>query len=254
MWETENDFGMQGSLPTHPELLDWLAEEFVRSGWDVKHLHRLIVTSATYRQSSDWREELLTRDSRNRLLARQNRVRLDAETIRDSALAASGLLTSRLGGPGVFPPQPEEVFSFTQNKRAWKTETGADRYRRGLYTFLWRQSQHPLFTTFDGADAQTACTRRNRSNTPLQALHLANDAVFVELADGLGKRTQQLAADSQAERVAYAFRLCFSRQPSSEERELLLGLLQSQQAAHSETAWLMLARTLLNLDEFVTRE
>jgi hypothetical protein len=170
--ETENDFGMQGSLPTHPELLDWLAVEFRENGWSTKKLHRLIVTSATYKQASVARPDLRTKDPLNKLLARQSRLRLEAEIIRDAALSASGLLSRKIGGPGVYPPMPPEVFSFTQAKKPWPESKGEDRYRRGMYTFIWRQSQHHLLTTFDGADAQTACTRRNRSNTPLQALHL----------------------------------------------------------------------------------
>ncbi|HEX6985573.1 MAG TPA: DUF1549 and DUF1553 domain-containing protein, partial [Planctomycetaceae bacterium] len=252
--ETENDFGVQGTFPTHPDLLDWLAEEFVRSGWDLKHVHRLIVTSATYRQSSAWRDDAFAKDPRNKLLARQNRLRVEAEILRDAALSASGLLCDDLGGPGVFPPQPNEVFSFTQSNRRWVADTDGDRYRRGMYTFLWRQSQHPLMTTFDGPDAQTSCTRRNRSNTPLQALHLANDEVFVELAAGLAERVTSLDTASDADRIDFAFRLCLAREPSGEEREVLLALLRDQQAKHPDTAWLLLTRTLLNLDEFVTRE
>lgn len=252
--ETENDFGVQGAFPTHPKLLDWLAEEFVRSGWDLKHVHRLIMTSATYRQSSAWRDDAFGKDGRNKLLARQNRLRLEAEILRDAALSASGLFCDDMGGPGVFPPQPEEVFSFTQSQRKWTADTDGDRYRRGMYTYIWRQSQHPLLTTFDGPDAQTSCTRRNRSNTPLQALHLANDAVFIELAEGLAKRVQALDATSDVERIELAFRMALSREPTSEEREVLLELLHEQQAKRPETAWLLLARTLLNLDEFVTRE
>ncbi|MGC1273076.1 MAG: PSD1 and planctomycete cytochrome C domain-containing protein [Planctomycetaceae bacterium] len=252
--ETENDFGVQGSFPTHPKLLDWLAEEFVRSGWNYKHVHRLIVTSATYRQSSTWRDDAFAKDPRNELLARQNRLRVEAEILRDAALSASGLLCEELGGPGVFPPQPDEVFSFTQSQRKWVADEHGDRYRRGMYTFLWRQSQHPLMTTFDGPDAQTSCTRRNRSNTPLQALHLANDQVFVELAEGLADRVQTAPLADDTARLEHAFRLCLAREPTSEERETLLAMLHEQQEKHPETAWLMIARTLLNLDEFVTRE
>lgn len=252
--ETENDFGLQGAYPTHPELLDYLAAEFVRSGWDFKQLHRLIVTSSTYRQSSEWRNDTFAKDPRNKLLGRQNRLRLEAEILRDAALAASGRLSEDVGGPGVFPPQPDEVFSFTQSQRKWVASTNGDRYRRGMYTYLWRQSQHPLMTTFDGPDAQTSCTRRNRSNTPLQALHLANDQVFVELAQGLAERIVAASTTSDAERVDYAFRLCVAREPSSEEREVVLALLKEQQEKHPETAWMLVARTLLNLDEFVTRE
>src|SRR5262249_48148154 len=153
--ETENDFGMQGAPPTHPELLDWLALEFVRQGWGLKNLHRLIVTSATYRQASKMRAGPRTQDPYNKLRGRQHRLRLEAETIRDAALAASGLLTRKLGGPGVYPPQPQELFAFTQNNHPWPESKGPDRYRRGLYTYIWRQSQHPLLTTFDAPDAQT---------------------------------------------------------------------------------------------------
>ncbi|MBX9579305.1 MAG: PSD1 and planctomycete cytochrome C domain-containing protein [Gemmataceae bacterium] len=251
--ETENDFGIQGSLPTHPELLDWLAAEF-HTDWSFKRLHRLIVTSATYRQASAVRPDLRARDPRNLLLGRQARLRLDAEVIRDAALSASGLLNPKVGGPGVFPPQPKEVFAFTQSQRTWTESTGPDRYRRGMYTYVWRQSQHPLLTTFDAADAQTACTRRNRSNTPLQALHLANDPVFVELAAGLGKRIEAQSALDDPGRVRWAFRTCLARDPSPAEAERLLAYLESQRRSDPLTAWAAVARVLLNLDEFITRE
>jgi hypothetical protein len=252
--ETENDFGMQGALPTHPELLDWLAVEFVRQGWDLKQMHRLIVTSAAYRQASKVRPELRAKDPNNRLLGRQHRLRLEAEIIRDAALSASGLLTRRLGGPGVYPPQPPEIFAFTQNKQPWPESQGPDRYRRGLYTFIWRQSQHPLLTTFDAPDAQAACTRRNRSNTPLQALHLANDPTFVEIARALAKRVAREGPADDAGRIEHAFRLCFCRTPGPAERSRLLQYLEQQRQADPGQAWVMVARVLLNLDEFVTRE
>ena len=252
--ETENDFGFQGDFPTHPELLDWLAAEFVRSGWQVKKLHKTIVMSATYQQSSHFREELIQKDPYNKLLARQNRLRLDAEIIRDAALSASGLLTKTLGGPGVYPYQPPEVFSFTQSKRAWKESEGEDRYRRGMYTYLWRQSQHPLLTTFDAPDGQTACTRRNRSNTPLQALHLANDPVFVEIANGLAKRLIQETSPHEASRIDAAYEICFSRLPTDSERHRLQQFLASQQAENEEAKWTLFSRVLLNLDEFINRE
>src|SRR5204863_3916010 len=179
----------------------WLALEFMNEkdrtrgasalSWSMKRMHKLIVMSATYRQSSKIRPDLREKDPQNKLLARQHRLRLDAEIIRDAALSASGLLTRKLGGPGVYPPQPPEIFAFTQSNHPWPESKGPDRYRRGMYTFIWRQSQHPLLTTFDAPDAQTACTKRNRSNTPLQALHLANDPVFVEIAKGLGDRIQK---------------------------------------------------------------
>src|SRR5262249_26010093 len=147
--ETENDFGTQGTLPSHPELLDWLGTEFIQQKWSMKAMHRLIATSATYRQSSRVRPELMVVDARNRLLARQNRLRLEAEVVRDVALAASGLLTPKLGGPSVFPPQPDGVFRLTQVQRTWQPSEGADRYRRGLYTYFWRSAAHPGLTAFD---------------------------------------------------------------------------------------------------------
>src|SRR5579864_8428348 len=166
--ETENDFGTQGAPPSHAELLDWLATELVAQGWSLKAMHRLIVTSATYRQSSRIRPELASVDPGNRLLARQSRLRLDAELIRDAALAASGLLTPKIGGPSVFPPQPDGVMTLGQMRRDWTPSTGPDRYRRGLYTFFWRATPFPSLMVFDAPDATQACTRRARSNTPLQ--------------------------------------------------------------------------------------
>lgn len=252
--ETENDFGIQGTLPSHPELLDWLALEFVRQDWDMKAMHRLIVTSATYRQSSALRKDLREKDPNNRLLGRQERLRLEAEVIRDAALSASGLLTGKLGGPGVYPPQPPEIFSFTQNARPWPESKGPDRYRRGMYTFIWRQCQHPLLTTFDGPDAQVACTRRNRSNTPLQALHLANDPTFVEIADGLAKRITRDGPADDTGRVRLGFRLCFARSPGATEESRLVEYVSQARQAAGDRAWFLLARALLNLDEFITRE
>ena len=252
--ETENDFGIQGNLPTHPELLDWLAAEFTVRGWSFKTLHKTIVTSATYRQSSAMRPDLTAKDPRNLLLGRQTRLRLEAEIIRDAALTASGLFNPKVGGPGVYPPQPKEVFSFTQSQRVWVESKGPDRFRRGMYTFIWRQSQHPLLTTFDAADAQTPCTKRNRSNTPLQALHLANDPVFVELADGLGKRIEKDGPADDAGKVKFAFRVCFSRDPSPAEAGRVLAYYTAQAKADPKTAWAATARVLMNLDEFITRE
>ena len=252
--ETENDFGYQGNFPTHPELLDWLAVEFREGGWSFKKLHKLIVTSATYRQSSVVRKDLSEKDPRNLLLGRQNRLRVEAEVIRDAALCAAGTLNPRVGGPGVYPPQPSEVFAFTQSKHSWKESTGPDRYRRGMYTFIWRQSQHPLLTTFDAADAQVACTKRNRSNTPLQALHMANDPVFVELANALGARIESEGPKDDAAKIAFAFRVCFSREPGEAEAARLKAYLDVQRQRDPKKAWAAVARVLMNLDEFITRE
>lgn len=240
--ETENDFGVQASPPTHPELLDWLATEFMRT-WSLKHIHRLIVSSATYRQSSKVRPELATVDANNKLLARQNRLRLDAEVVRDVCLAASGLLNPRIGGPSVFPPQPAGVMALGQLKREWKPSTGADRYRRGMYTFFWRATPHPGLMVFDSADGFSTCTRRVRSNTPLQALTLLNDEAFYEFANALAKRVGR----EEGDQIDYAFRLCVSRKPSRDERERLDELLK-------DTDWATVARVLLNLDETITRE
>ena len=253
--ETENDFGLQGSLPTHQELLDYLAVAFVDDDrWSFKKLHRRIVLSATYRQASVMRSDLTAKEPRNLLLGRQNRLRLEAEILRDAALSASGKFSPKVGGPGIYPPQPPEVFAFTQSKRDWPESKGADRFRRGMYTYIWRQAQHPLFTTFDGADAQTACTRRNRSNTPLQALHLANDPVFLELAAELGKRVEVEGPSDDAGRIAYAFKLCFCREPGAAEQSRLVQYLATLKKTNPKDAWAAIARVLMNLDEFVTRE
>src|SRR5262249_5901460 len=168
--ETDNDFGTQGSPPSHPELLDWLACELMDRGWSIKAIHRLIVSSATYRQASRVRPEGQAVDPDNRLLWRQARLRLDAELIRDAALARSGLLTRVVGGPSVFPPQPGRVMTLGQMKRPWPAGTGPDRYRRGLYTFFWRAAPHPFLTNFDAPGGGQSCTRRFRSHTTLLEL------------------------------------------------------------------------------------
>jgi hypothetical protein len=270
--ETEEDFGTQGTAPSHPELLDWLAAEFIRGGWSMKSLHRLIVTSATYRQSSRARPDLEDTDPRNVLLARQTRLRLEAEIIRDAALAASGLLDRTLGGPSVRPPQPDGVYAFTQQAQKWETSTGRDRYRRGLYTFFYRSAPHPLFGTFDAPDFQTTCTRRGRSNTPLQSLALANDPAFLECAQALAARVIREcpgAFDERLEeRLARAFHLALQRAPTATELGLLRGHVDRQRArfssAPTEAAALgsdtdtaaitSAARVLFNLDAFITRE
>jgi hypothetical protein len=252
--ETENDFGTQGTPPSHPELLDWLASEFRDHGWDMKAMHRLIVTSATYRQSSRHRPELATLDARNRLLARQNRLRLDAEVVRDVALVSCGLLTRTIGGPSVYPPQPRGVYAFTQVPRTWEASTGPNRYRRGLYTYFWRSAPHPDLTVFDASDALSTCTRRNRSNTPLQALTLLNDQGFFEFAQALANRILRESTSDDGERIVYAFRLCLGRSPNARERQALEHLLARQHEAKPLDAWTSVARVLLNLDEFITRE
>ena len=185
--ETEEDFGTQGEPPSHPELLDWLAREYVRSGWDTKALLRLIVTSATYRQSSKVRPELQAKDPRNRLLARAPRYRLEAEMVRDQALALSGLLSHQVGGPSVYPPQPDGLWQAAFNgQRTWATSMGDDRYRRALYTFWRRTTPYPSMSTFDAPSRELCTVRRVRTNTPLQAFVTLNDPVYVEACAGPG--------------------------------------------------------------------
>ena len=252
--ETENDFGTQGSMPTHPELLDWLATEFRNQGWSMKSMHRLMVTSATYMQASKSRPEYEKIDARNRLLYRQNRIRLDAEIVRDVGLASSGLLYTKIGGASVFPPQAEGVYSFTQVPKNWKPNSGSNRYRRGMYTYFWRSAPHPNLVVFDAPDAVSSCTRRNRSNTPLQALTLLNDEAHVEFAKELGNRLASFSS-SDIERINQAFLICLARLPKPSEIEVVVRLLQQNGSAISTNSdWFLVARALLNLDEFITRE
>lgn len=275
--ETEEDFGTQGTLPSHPGLLDWLAAEFVGSGWSMKEMHRHIVTSATYRQSSKTRADLQEIDARNLLLGRQSRIRFDAEIVRDAALDASGLLTREIGGPSVHPPQPAGVYAFTQTGKRWNTETGENRYRRAMYTKFFRSAPYPLFTTFDAPDFSSVCTRRVKSNTPLQALNVANDPVFIEFAQALALRLAKEVPGNLRQQVEHGFQLCVSRSPSEQEIEVLRTYLGKQleaaktdpdlaarltteplrQAAGSSenaVALVSLARVLFNTDNFITRE
>jgi hypothetical protein len=234
--ETENDFGSQGTSPSHPELLDWLAVEFVEGGWSLKALHRTIVLTRAYRRDSANRADLIEKDPDNRLLARQTRLRLDAELVRDSALVASGLLSRKVGGPPVYPPIPDGVMSLGQVKRVWNTSKGEDRTRRGLYTFTYRVTPPPAFAVFDAPDGLSTCTRRNRSNTPLQALTLLNDPAFFEAAQAMAKVIEK-------EGLAAAFRRCTSRAAEAAELAVLAKLDP-----------LSAARALLNLDETITRD
>lgn len=234
--ETENDFGAQGTMPSHPELLDWLASELIAKKWSLKEMHRLIVTSHTYRQSSANTPLLREKDPNNYLLARQTRLRLDAEVVRDVCLTASGLLSPKLGGPPVYPPIPDGVMGQGQVKRVWTVSKGADKYRRGLYTFIYRASPPPELTVFDAPEGFNTCTRRIRSNTPLQALTLLNDSGFFEFATALEKVIQKDGLDT-------AFKRCTARAPRPDE----LAVLKKLDTLNA-------ARTLLNLDETVTRE
>ena len=253
---TSDDFGTRGDPPSHPELLDWLADEFMRSGWDVKHMHRLIVTSATYRQSSRPREELATRDPNNTLLAKQNSLRVPAETVRDAALAASGLLSRKLGGPSVFPPQHERVTMEAFGSNSWKSSEGADRYRRGLYTFILRTSPFAQSITFDAPPPVDVCTRRDRSNTPLQALTLLNDPVFGEMAAAFAERVRREGGVSNDDRLRFAWKACFGRSGSEAELTRLQQYVDAQRDSNQDESavWTNLASVLLNLHEFITRD
>jgi len=271
---TTEDFGYQGESPSHPELLDWLALEFIRRNWSMKQLHRLIVTSATYRQSSRVTPELLEHDPNNRLLARGPRTRLEAELIRDAILQMSGLLSGKIGGPSVFPPQPASVTTEgAYGKLQWKVSEREDRYRRGLYTFAKRTTPYAMFTTFDAPSGEACVPRREVSNTPLQALTLLNDAVFMEAARHLGDEFAA-AEGTDADRLTALFRRCLVRPPATEELQPLQAFLTSQrehfrqhpqQAATilgeespaegaNRAAWLLTARAILNLDETITKD
>ncbi len=270
---TSEDLGTQGEAPSHPELLDWLAAEFVDRGWSMKQMHRLIVTSAAYRQASHARKDLESRDPENRLLARQSRLRLPAEVIRDEALASSGLLNPEVGGKSVRPPQPAGVAELGYaNSVKWVESTGKDRYRRGLYVHYQRTTPYPLLSNFDAPEPNVSCSRRRRSNTPLQSLNLLNDPVFFEAAQALAVR---VLAEAPADKLDYAFELCLGRKPTARERERLSRYLDSESAAYradtksgaamlpvdagdaaqdQRAAWVAVSRVLLNLDEFITRE
>jgi hypothetical protein len=304
---TPEEFGTQGEKPSHPELLDWLAVEFMEptwragrvsgrseappaahaagSPWSLKHLHRLIVTSATYKQSSRVTPELLAKDPPNRLLARGPRVRVEAEVVRDIALSTSGLLNPKVGGPSVFAPAPAFLFvpPASYGPFEWPEAAGPDRYRRALYTFRRRSTPYPALTVFDAPVGEQSCVKRTRTNTPLQALTALNEAVFVECARALGQRIVKEGGKTDAERLTFAFRLCTARAPTADELAVLTGLLEKHRkrfaadaAAAAEVAtgtrqqppadppagvtypdwaaYTLVARVLLNLDETITKE
>ncbi|GAB4138016.1 MAG: PSD1 and planctomycete cytochrome C domain-containing protein [Planctomycetaceae bacterium] len=286
---TVNDFGTRGDKPTHPELLDWLGRAFMRGAtpdakgtkpapWSRKALIRLIVNSATYRQSSRHRPELQEKDPQNNLLARQNRFRVQAETVRDIHLAASGLLSRKIGGPSVFPPMPADVaaLSYAGNFR-WNTSKGADRYRRGMYTFFKRTAPYPNLITFDCPDSNTTNVRRRTSNTPLMALTTLNNIVFVEASQAMARRVlTEKTLQTDEDRITRAFRLCVARKPTERELSQFQKLLESSRqwyASHPDDAkkltgstqansvqpaelasWIVTCRIIMNLDEFITRE
>jgi hypothetical protein len=256
---TSEDFGTMGEKPSHPELLDWLAAEFMND-WSMKRLHKTIVMSATYRQSSNARKDTETRDPDNSLLARQARLRLPAEVVRDGALSVSGLLDTRIGGPSIRPPQPAGVAELGySNSIKWVASAGQDRYRRGLYIHFQRTTPYPMLMNFDAPDSNVACSRRLRSNTPLQALNLMNDEVFFEAAQALAWRIEQEAPAELGRRLDYAFRLAIGRAPSDPERQRVAQYHDEQARLFAKegsklSPWVGVARVLLNLDEFITRE
>jgi hypothetical protein len=286
--ETSEDFGSRGERPSHPELLAWLACEFMEptatvgppstsTPWSMKRMHRLIVMSATYRQSAAVTPELFERDPYNRLLARGPRTRMAAETVRDQSLAVSGLLSRKIGGPSVFPPQPEGIWNSPYNAEKWQTSTGEDRYRRGLYTFWKRTAPYPSFLSFDAPSREFCVVRRPQTNTPLAALVLLNDPVYVEAAQGLARRMLSEGGGDTAARATGGFRLVLGRAPQAAEVEQLVGLYQHEvdhyrqdpKAAEAMSgprdeksksldvaelaAWTVVANVLLNLDESVTK-
>ena len=273
---TPEDFGTQGEPPSHPELLDWLATEFMRQGWSLKALHQLIVTSATYRQSSRVTPELIKRDPQNILLGRSPRYRVGGEVVRDIALSVGGLLHHQIGGPSVFPPQPAGITDLSRGNLIWVTDADQNRYRRGLYTFWKRTSPYPPLVTFDAPSADQTVVRRDRTNTPLQALVTLNDALFVEAAKGLALRVLREVPEDEQARLGYAFRLCMARKPDTIEKEKLATFLRKERERFRANpgqaqplmpqsapaglepwrfaAWFSVSRVLLNLDETITRE
>jgi hypothetical protein len=282
--KTVEDFGSQGDPPSHPELLDWLATEFVRSGWDVKAMQRLIVTSATYRQSSRISPEMRQRDPENRLLARGPRFRLPAETVRDNALAVSGLIDNRVGGPSVFPYQPNGLWEETAYGGVFSAQTytpshGRDLYRRSMYTFWKRTSPPPSLSTFDAPNREKCVARRAVTNTPLQALVLLNDPTYIEAARALASRMLHDGGKSSAQRIRFGFREATGRAPSRDELHVLADLASEESAAYRANpekaaqlaqvgespadprldrvelaAWTTVASAILNLDEVITKE
>ncbi|XZE53199.1 PSD1 and planctomycete cytochrome C domain-containing protein [Planctomycetaceae bacterium SH139] len=268
---TLEDFGSQCEPPTHPQLLDWLARDFVEHGWSMKHVHKRIVMSSTYRQSSRLRRELLAVDPENELLARGPRFRLSAEMIRDNALHASGLLSGKMGGPPVYPPQPDGLWRHVgRNAPKYDTSQGTDRFRRGVYVVWRRSAPYASFTNFDAPDRAACVVQRPRTNTPLQALTLLNDPAYQEMALALAKRIAAYPTATPQEKVEYGFRLCVSRRPQTHEANLLaavyhrelerlrndpLAVQKSTEEQNADlAAWLFVANILLNLDETITKE
>jgi hypothetical protein len=267
--KTTEDFGFQGEPPTHPELLDWLAVELVKQGWSMKKLHRLIVTSAAYQQSAHVTPEHLAKDPENKLLARFPRKRLEAEIVRDSVLRAAGLLSLKMGGPPVCPPQAEGISEVAYGSPKWDASGGEDRYRRSLYTFVKRTAPYAFYNTFDGPTGEQCIPRRDTSNTSLQALSLLNDVIILEAAQSLGKTLAATSGDDVA-KLREGYRRVLSRDPRADELPALKQFLTAQRqrfttgqldakalaGANADAelaAWTALARALFNLDETVTK-
>ncbi len=277
---TSENFGTQCEPPSHPELLDWLSVELMENGWSLKKLQRLIVLSATYRQSSNVTPEAYTRDPYNVLLARGPRFRVDAEIVRDIELEASGLLNDKIGGPSVYPPAPDFLFQppVSYGPKNWYEDKGENRYRRALYTFRYRSVPYPMLQTFDAPNGDSSCVRRSRSNTPLQALTTLNEALSIEAARALALKTLREGGKTDTERLTYAFRRCVARKPTDAEAHELLGFLEKQSIRLRDGwldtwsltgeppklpegatpvqlgAWTALSRVLLNLDETITKD
>src|SRR5207244_2918472 len=302
---TPEDFGTRVEAPSHPELLDWLACEFMEPSahveslkrssvktddpsipphWSIKHIHRLIVNSAAYRQSSRVTPELYTKDPYDRLLARGPRFRIEGEIVRDIALAASGLLNPEVGGRSVYPPAPDFLFQppASYGPKVWKEESGSERYRRSMYIFKFRSVPHPMLQTFDAPNGDFSCVRRMRSNTPLPALISLNETQFVDCARSLAHKTLVEGGRTDSDRIQYAFRRALSRPPTADERKDLLALLDKEKHRIAEgwvnplqlasgkdekpadlpagatptqlAAYAVVSRVLLNLDETITKE
>lgn len=274
---TMEDFGVRGERPTHPELLDWLALEYMDLGWSRKAVVKRIVNSEAYKRVSAHRVDLVDRDPENKLLYRQNRFRVQAETIRDLYLTSSGLLDKSIGGPSVYPPMPEDIAALSYaNNFKWITSQGKNKYRRGMYTFFKRTSAYPNLVVFDCPDSNTTSVSRRISNTPLQALTTLNNEVYVEAAKAMAQRLLKSEFKTDREKLVFGIRLCVSREPSEKEIDLALDLLESSRdwyRNHSEdaktfvgefsiqeipdeetAAWIATSRILMNVDEFITRE
>ena len=274
--ETSEDFGTQGEPPSHPELLDWLAVQFMRDGWSMKKIQRLMVTSATYRQDSRVTPELLAKDPYNKLYARGPRFRVDAETVHDMALEEGGLLSRKMFGPPAFPYQPEGVWDIPYSSDKWVQSEGEDRYRRSVYTFIRRSAPYPSLVTYDAPSREFCTIRRVRTNTPLQALTSLNDPYFFDAARAMARRLMTEGGESVNDRIRYAFALTVSRQPSDSELEKVGGFFRAEQAKYRKdpdaaykviqgkpgspanpaepAAWTMVSNVLLNTDEAITKE